>query len=293
MGDYGKRFLIVMILAMCIGLLFIGGKTGHAATLGKTVSREDWVWPADGILSDGFGTRDGTHKGIDIAAELNTDIVAADEGVISKSYYSNSYGNVVFIKHYNGFETIYAHLNKRLVSEGKRVQQGEVIGKMGNTGRSRGVHLHFELHKDKWTVDKRHAINPLLALNRTSIDGNHLAQFTKDRGQAINVTKQMETAPKQETGIHVVKKGETLWSIAAMHQMTMASIKELNSLSGEAITPAQKLIIENKVKTHVIKRGETLYTIARKNGTSEQAIRKLNHLKEDTIKIGESLILHE
>lgn len=167
MIDYGKRFLIVVILAVCIGLLFVGGKMGHATAAGKTDAPESWVWPADGMITDRFGTREGSHKGIDIAAGLNTDIVAADAGNVTKSYYSSSYGNVVFIKHNNGFEGIYAHLNKRMVKQGDRVKQGEVIGKMGNTGRSRGVHLHFELHRQEWTVDKRHAINPMMVLNKT------------------------------------------------------------------------------------------------------------------------------
>ncbi|RFU69059.1 peptidoglycan DD-metalloendopeptidase family protein [Bacillus sp. V59.32b] len=236
MIDYGKRFLIVIILAMCIGLLFVGGKTGHASAAGK----EDWLWPAaDGIISDRFGTRDGSHKGIDIAAKLNTNIIAADEGVVSKSYYSDSYGNVVFIKHPNGFETIYAHLNKRLVSEGKSVRQGEVIGKMGNTGRSRGVHLHFEVHEQEWTVDKRHALDPLLVMNQSPKQRNISEQ------ESIHVTKQVEdkavAAVKGTT--HTVKKGETLWSIAKRNGTTVEAVKKLNHLQSDFIKSGDSLIL--------------------------------------------------
>lgn len=253
MIDYGKRFLIVVILGVCIGLLFLGGKMGHASAAGITTS-EHWVWPADGIITDRFGTRDGSHKGIDIAAELNADIVAVDAGMVSKSYYSDSYGNVVFIKHSNGYETIYAHLNKRMVNKGDSIKQGEVIGKMGNTGRSRGVHLHFELHKHEWTVDKRHALNPLLALNKTE-EGNHTTLGKADKvHESITVAKQLEES--KPAGEDLEKKSERL----------------------------------DKV-THIVKKSETLYSIAKKYETSVESIKKLNRLQLDTIRPGDSLIV--
>lgn len=301
MIDYGKRFLIVVILAVCIGLLFVGGKIGQASAAGKTAAPESWVWPADGIISDTFGTREGTHKGIDIAAELNTEIVASDGGTISKSYYSSSYGNVIFIKHNNGFETIYAHLNKRMVKQGDRVKQGEVIGKMGNTGRSRGVHLHFELHRQEWTVDKRHAINPMLVLDDTG-ERNQAASLTANKAQeSITVTKQVEEqkpaegdrekAKGRDKFTHIVKKNETLYSIAKKYNTTVASIKDLNSISGEVIVPAQRLDVIKGGKIHVIKQGETLHKIAKMNSTSVEDLKKLNGLQADTIRPGDSIIL--
>lgn len=236
MIDYGKRFLIVIILAMCIGLLFVGGKTGHASAAGK----EDWLWPAaDGIISDRFGTRDGSHKGIDIAAKLNTNIVAADKGVVSKSYYSDTYGNVVFIKHPNGFETIYAHLNKRLASEGESVHQGDVIGKMGNTGRSRGVHLHFEVHKQEWTVDKRHALDPLLVMNQTP---SHAHPKISEQ-ESIHAAKQVEDKAAQDIKEYTVKKGETLWSIAKRNGTTVEAVKKRNDLQSDFIRSGDSLIL--------------------------------------------------
>ncbi|MED4360541.1 M23 family metallopeptidase, partial [Geobacillus stearothermophilus] len=66
-----------------------------------------------------------------------------------RSYYSSSYGNVIFVSHViNGqtYTTVYAHLEARLVGEGQHVRKGQVIGYMGNTGNSTGPHLHFELH---------------------------------------------------------------------------------------------------------------------------------------------------
>ena len=82
------------------------------------------MWPSDGVITDSYGTRNGDHKGIDIAAPFGSSIYAVESGIVSKSYYSDTYGNVVFIKHDNQIETVYAHLKERTVLEGARVGQG-------------------------------------------------------------------------------------------------------------------------------------------------------------------------
>ena len=166
MQDYGKRVLIALLVALCISLLFIGGTYSQAAELKKELPLE-FIWPAKGVISDYFGTRGGAHKGIDIAAPLNTEITAAGSGTVSKAYTSDTYGNVIFINHEGRYETVYAHLNKMLVKEGDSVQKGQLIGRMGTTGQSSGVHLHFEIHEQKWTVNKEFALDPLAALEHS------------------------------------------------------------------------------------------------------------------------------
>nr|WP_325048698.1 peptidoglycan DD-metalloendopeptidase family protein [Peribacillus glennii] len=227
----------------------MGGKTGHASAAG-TSPKENWLWPADGIITDRFGTREGNHKGIDIAASLNTDIVASDAGTVTKSYYSSSYGNVVFVKHSNGFETIYAHLNKRLVKEGHEVKQGEVIGKMGNTGRSRGVHLHFELHKREWTADKRNAMNPMLAFDKTA-KASPVSTYNTQESVAVSrqVSEQASPAkgiplPGYRGHIHIVQKGESLYRIAKVHSTNVNSLKKLNRLKNDTIWPGGALKVK-------------------------------------------------
>ncbi|MEM1502988.1 peptidoglycan DD-metalloendopeptidase family protein [Domibacillus sp. 8LH] len=119
--------------------------------------------PAEGTFTSGFGLRSlGDHKGIDIANSESVPIVAAADGVVSRSYYSDSYGNAIFISHsINGqvYTTVYAHLSERVV-QGGSVSKGQVIGYMGNTGRSYGQHLHFEIHKGPWTLGKENAVDP-------------------------------------------------------------------------------------------------------------------------------------
>ncbi|WP_338754126.1 M23 family metallopeptidase [Bacillus sp. FJAT-52991] len=137
----------------------------------SSLAATSFTWPADGKLTDTFGSRGGKHYGIDIAKSGTVPIKASASGTVSKSYYSSSYGEVVFIKHnINGvpYETVYAHMKSgsRKVSAGQKVNQGTVIGYMGNTGHSSGQHLHFELHKGTWNSSKSNAVNPLNYLGK-------------------------------------------------------------------------------------------------------------------------------
>ncbi|WP_103571078.1 SH3 domain-containing protein [Bacillus thuringiensis] len=125
-----------------------------------------FIKPAAGSYTSGFGKRGGQmHYGLDIAASGTVSVSAAADGVVTRSYYSESYGNVVFISHnMNGqtYTTVYAHLNSRSVSAGQNVKQGQQIGFMGNTGQSEGQHLHFEVHKGEWNAQKSNAVDPKL-----------------------------------------------------------------------------------------------------------------------------------
>ncbi|TYA12384.1 peptidoglycan DD-metalloendopeptidase family protein [Paenibacillus faecis] len=109
----------------------------------------DFAWPVSGaMLSSSYGERWGrTHKGIDLVSS-DRSILAADEGVVVFTGTKSGYGNCIIIDHKNGYETLYGHLSKISVKEGQVVEKGTEIGVMGNTGRSTGTHLHFEIHKD-------------------------------------------------------------------------------------------------------------------------------------------------
>lgn len=109
-----------------------------------------FAWPTSGgYVSSGMGQRWGSfHRGIDIARPSNYNIKASDNGVVTYAGWDGSYGNKIVIDHKNGYKTVYAHLSNIHVSVGQTVSRGSVIGKMGSTGRSTGVHLHFEVHKN-------------------------------------------------------------------------------------------------------------------------------------------------
>ncbi|MEH7462886.1 peptidoglycan DD-metalloendopeptidase family protein [Bacillus thuringiensis] len=202
------RALKIILFFFCI--FFIGQAEGAA-------EEKQWTWPVEGRISDYFGTRNGKHFGIDIAAPIGTSIVAMYDGIVTRSYFSNSYGHVVFIKH-RDYEAVYAHMNKRLVREGEEILQGQIIGQVGNTGHSNGAHLHLETHKGSWTIAKTYAVNPLRILGE----------------------KQNTVA---SASVYVVQKGDTLLSIARKFGTTVGELKVKNRLQKDNIYPSQKLHI--------------------------------------------------
>ena len=125
------------------------------------VSEKGFKWPSYAtVITSLYGKRihpvtgrANNHTGIDVAAAGGTDIVSAKSGVVITSTYNNSYGNYVVVSHGNGESTLYAHMRKRLVSEGQTVKQGQVLGLVGTTGSSTGNHLHFEVRINGSRVD--------------------------------------------------------------------------------------------------------------------------------------------
>lgn len=110
--------------------------------------------PLRGKYTSGFGIRrdpftglKGYHTGIDIAQPVGAPVRASKDGVVKFAGWSGGYGLCIFIKHQFGYETVYGHLSKVNVKEGQKVKAGQLIGKVGNTGRSTGSHLHFEVRK--------------------------------------------------------------------------------------------------------------------------------------------------
>lgn len=107
-----------------------------------------YVMPVPGYVTSHYGYRPKfgrTHKGVDLKLNNNDTVVAAFEGKVRVvNYEGKGYGNYVIIRHPNGLETVYGHLNKQLVKEDQIVKAGDPIGLGGSTGRSTGPHLHFE-----------------------------------------------------------------------------------------------------------------------------------------------------
>lgn len=117
--------------------------------------------PANGQLSSRYGSRWGrNHDGIDFSANEGTPIYAADNGTVIYSQFNDGgYGNLIKIDHANGYITYYAHCSKLVAKEGDIVAKGDLIGYVGNTGRSTGSHLHFEVRKDGVPCDPMEFIN--------------------------------------------------------------------------------------------------------------------------------------
>lgn len=113
---------------------------------GMPVSSRIWVLTSPfGIRRDPFTGRLRRHRGADIAGPKGVAVLAAGRGSVTESYYHRSRGWTVEIDHGNGIQTVYSHLNRYFVAAGDRVEGGDVIGELGNSGRSTGPHLHYEV----------------------------------------------------------------------------------------------------------------------------------------------------
>ncbi len=131
----------------------------------ENLTRIPSIWPARGRFSSPFGYRRNPfthrrqfHKGIDISAPRGTPIHAPAAGVVTYADWFSTYGRVLEITHQNGLVTRYAHLSKYEVKPGTKVQRGDLIALVGNTGRSIAPHLHYEVHKNGKLVNPMYYI---------------------------------------------------------------------------------------------------------------------------------------
>jgi murein DD-endopeptidase MepM/ murein hydrolase activator NlpD len=154
---------------------------GEFGQFNKTISsmRTDWdkqlEWlqtlptgvpiGGDFRMTSGFGMRVdpfthtlARHEGLDFTAMHGTPILAAADGLVTRSGWEDTYGNIVEVTHAEGFMTRYAHISKRLVTEGQRIKRGQHIADVGSTGRSTGPHLHYEVFRHG------HVMNPAQVL---------------------------------------------------------------------------------------------------------------------------------
>jgi murein DD-endopeptidase MepM/ murein hydrolase activator NlpD len=110
------------------------------------------LWPVNGWVTSEFGSRQSPftsgvefHKGLDISTQFGKAIIAPADGIVAKSGYDPQDGNYIKIEHGHGFETAYLHLSRIALKQSMRVKKGELIGYVGDTGRSTGSHLHYSV----------------------------------------------------------------------------------------------------------------------------------------------------
>jgi murein DD-endopeptidase MepM/ murein hydrolase activator NlpD len=126
------------------------------------ISSTPAIAPVRGIFTSGYGSRTdplthghGNHQGVDIAAAPGQPVQATADGIVMVTGVQGGYGKAVFLAHGYGLTTRYGHLSAITVKPGQRVRRGDVVGRVGNTGRSTGYHLHYEVRLDG------EAVNPL------------------------------------------------------------------------------------------------------------------------------------
>lgn len=185
-------------------------------------SASRYVHPFKGRVTSRFGARWGRmHYGTDVGLRVGDTLVAAFDGIVRVSQRNYSYGNIVIIFHKNGLETYYAHMSRLLVKPNQVVKAGQPIGLGGNTGRSRGPHLHFEV---------RYLGVP--------IDAQHLIDFEKYE----LIAEEFPLCKNTLYGIsasgaryHRIRSGETLSSIARKYRTSVSRIKALNGMRSNRI----------------------------------------------------------
>lgn len=175
--------------------------------------------PAWGPLSSPFGWRHNRyHKGVDIQLRKGDTVACAFDGKVRFAEKKGGYGNVVIVRHYNGLETVYGHLYKIKVTEGQVVGSGDLIGLAGNTGKSTGPHLHFEVRFMGAPVDPQYFIS--FDYGRVLFNS---VVFKKNKSGLL-------AAYHPETEFHAVERGETFAEIASHYCTTTAKLKNLNGM---------------------------------------------------------------
>ena len=196
--------------------------------------------PIKGRVTSKYGPRRrGIHQGTDIDLETGDPIYATFDGrVRHTTYVARGYGNLIIIRHDNGLETFYAHLSEVNVKPGDWVTAGQVIGKGGNTGRSTGSHLHYEIRYKGHSFDPERLIDfttgtlrrETFLLKRTYY--SPYSRFTQDFDEEIQSDEEDKKIAAEAAAIkyHIVKKGDTLGRIAINNHTTVTKLCQLNGL---------------------------------------------------------------
>ncbi|MDA9563516.1 peptidoglycan DD-metalloendopeptidase family protein [Flavobacteriales bacterium] len=174
--------------------------------------------PVVNTLTSKFGWREGRpHNGIDLDLEVWDTVRTAFPGMVRVAKYYGGYGRVVVVRHYNGLETLYAHLHRLKVQPGDTVQAGELVGLGGSSGHSTGSHLHFECRY------KGVPLNPLAFID---YDEQALLSDTL----VLKKTQYGYAAFPAGTKFYVVEKGDSLFEIAKRFGTTTNKLAELNGI---------------------------------------------------------------
>ena len=172
--------------------------------------------PTCGVITSNFGWRDNRmHKGMDINLRRGDQIHAAFGGMVRIARYNGGYGNVVIVRHYNGLETVYAHLSKIKVKTGQVVISGQVLGLGGATGHATGNHLHFEVRF------KGHALNPA---NFISFTENKTFNDTL----IIRKSRYGVAAFPSNATVYTVQRGDSWYEVAKRYGLTTRQLGSMN-----------------------------------------------------------------
>ena len=217
--------------------------------------------------------KSGFHTGVDLKVEPQTLVKSCFDGVVRMARIYGDYGLLVTIRHYNGLETVYAHLDKVCVKPGQIVKAGDVIGQTGNSGNVKDYILHFE------TRFMNECFNPQSIID---FDNETLARNT-----LVLSSADLNVIPLEEIGDNTKAPAKT--QVPAKPQ---TPVKPTVQEQPQPTAPQQEIIQEEATEPsslqrafdgeeeyHTVQKGETLYRIATNYGTSVQTILKLNNIQ--------------
>jgi murein DD-endopeptidase MepM/ murein hydrolase activator NlpD len=180
--------------------------------------------PSWGPLSSPFGWRNNRyHKGVDIQLRKGDTVTCAFDGMVRFAQKKGGYGNVVIVRHYNGLETVYGHLYKIKVTEGQVVGSGDLIGLAGNTGKSTGPHLHFEVRFMGAPVDPQYFIS----FDYGTLLYNTVV-FKKNKSGLLS-------AFHPDTEFHTVEKGDCTSTVKLRQLNSMAPKQYVRLKAGQVL----------------------------------------------------------
>ena len=204
-------------------------------------SLKSYHYPFKGRVTSKYGPRRSRiHQGTDIDLETGDPVYATFDGRVRvTTYIKGGYGNLVIIRHDNGLETYYGHLSEIHVKNDEWVTAGQVIGKGGNTGRSTGSHLHYEMRYKGHTFDPERLIDfstgtlrrETFLLKRTYF--SPYSRFTQDFEEEVQSDEEDKKIAAEAAAIkyHIVKRGDTLGRIAINNHTTVTKLCQLNGIN--------------------------------------------------------------
>ena len=180
--------------------------------------------PLRGYVTSKFGFRKYRfHYGTDIKVQIGDSIRASWDGQVRiVGWDPRGYGYYVVIRHNNGFETVYGHLSRPLFDEGEPIYAGEVLGLGGNTGRSTGSHLHYEIRY------LGNAINPELLVDFAQGGIRYPETYTLTKKSTFGHNKELKAV--QQAQYHRVRQGDTLGAIARKYHTTVGALCRMNKI---------------------------------------------------------------
>lgn len=211
----------------------------------KVIDVTGYYIPVPGRITSQYGYRakfGRMHKGVDLGLKMNDTVRAAFDGKVRlTNYEARGYGNYVIIRHPNGLETVYGHLNRHLVKPNQVVKAGQAIGLGGNTGRSTGPHLHFETRYMGYAINPNAIFDFVNKTIHTDTYTFNKNTYTKSRNYAPKESLAHNTesgnsykAGSDSPSTYVVKSGDTMASIARAYGMAATTLRRINNMMPNA-----------------------------------------------------------